>query len=717
MPVETGIVVNDPMYNHPPLDQVFSLGRTTHRWLSGVFGSGGIELVDNAPIYYDTSKNWRMYYDNVAKILTIKEFSGGIAFQSRMISSAGTEWIDFSIGSGAAATNAIQLVTNSGAQFVTLLTDRAVGAERAYIQVLDTVSNSGLLFTFGAGVAAADRGLNIVSGGVTYRFLDLNRKFYTPADQGVEFDAGGASRLLNYNSVNARFEFTGAPVYVPELDLPDNGPIYFDTLKTVLMSFNAVGEGALRTTGDYIELALYANAVKRYCNIRSCDIVGSKYAWSVITDDDEGERVSLVLGTNIPVGYDKGIGILANGAPIVNIRTVDVGGKHQGFYISQDNTAAAEYVMMGVYEEVLDAGMLFQCGAALGAAQGLYIINAGTGYRIVDLSRQFYTPNKATGGGVELNEGGVTKLITYNAVSAGIEIPDKMIMPTIAPAAMGEIGMDAATGRIQMYVGAAVRNCAYVGEAMPPIAHDILSASHGDTLAGVVVQGDVIVGNATPKWSRLAANAAATNMFLRSVSGGIPSWSQVAWGDLSGVPATFPPSAHALAGVLHTSGNWKVYYSDGAGLVTELALGAAGTILTSSGPAAAPTFAAAAGGGFALPLINSFSIGGAATNYVGSLNLSSTDANVQQKLPACTVKRFRFRVTFNSGTANAVFTVRKNGADQTMTVIVAAGVTGWQETVANPVTFVDGDLLSIKVDTTLYGGAENISVTCMEVTT
>jgi len=69
--------------------------------------------------------------------------------------------------------------------------------------------------------------------------------------------------------------------------------------------------------------------------------------------------------------------------------------------------------------------------------------------------------------------------------------------------------------------------------------HNILSATHADTLTDSVVQGDVLVGNATPKWSRLAANATATKKFLRSVSGGVPSFEQVAYSQLSGAPV-FP---------------------------------------------------------------------------------------------------------------------------------------------------------------------------------
>ena len=45
-----------------------------------------------------------------------------------------------------------------------------------------------------------------------------------------------------------------------------------------------------------------------------------------------------------------------------------------------------------------------------------------------------------------------------------------------------------------------------------------------------------------------------------------------------------------------TPGNWKLFYSNGSGAVTELALGAADTVLTSSGASSAPSFAAVASG-------------------------------------------------------------------------------------------------------------------------
>lgn len=52
-------------------------------------------------------------------------------------------------------------------------------------------------------------------------------------------------------------------------------------------------------------------------------------------------------------------------------------------------------------------------------------------------------------------------------------------------------------------------------------AHNILSATHGDTLVGTVVAGDIIIGNATPKWSRLAKGTDGQVLTLVS---GLPAW-------------------------------------------------------------------------------------------------------------------------------------------------------------------------------------------------
>lgn len=56
--------------------------------------------------------------------------------------------------------------------------------------------------------------------------------------------------------------------------------------------------------------------------------------------------------------------------------------------------------------------------------------------------------------------------------------------------------------------------------------------------------------------------------------------------------------SHALTSASdHTAGNWKLFHSNGAGQLVELALGTSGHVLTAQGASAAPIFAAPAGGG------------------------------------------------------------------------------------------------------------------------
>lgn len=55
-------------------------------------------------------------------------------------------------------------------------------------------------------------------------------------------------------------------------------------------------------------------------------------------------------------------------------------------------------------------------------------------------------------------------------------------------------------------------------------AHNLLSAHHPDTVAGTVARGDVVVGNATPKWARVAAGLGG-QLFI--VNGSDPGWATI----------------------------------------------------------------------------------------------------------------------------------------------------------------------------------------------
>lgn len=80
--------------------------------------------------------------------------------------------------------------------------------------------------------------------------------------------------------------------------------------------------------------------------------------------------------------------------------------------------------------------------------------------------------------------------------------------------------------------------------------HNILSATHLDSLAASVVRGDLIIGNATPAWSRLAKPGAT--QFLKSDAVDA-FWAAIAHADLTGVTADqHHAQAHALDGANHT---------------------------------------------------------------------------------------------------------------------------------------------------------------------
>lgn len=81
-----------------------------------------------------------------------------------------------------------------------------------------------------------------------------------------------------------------------------------------------------------------------------------------------------------------------------------------------------------------------------------------------------------------------------------------------------------------------------------PVAHDILSAQHGDTLAAGVSRGSIIVGNATPKWAELTIGAADT--YLGS-DGTDADWAQITHGQLGGVGTD---DHHAEVHVVNSTG-------------------------------------------------------------------------------------------------------------------------------------------------------------------
>jgi hypothetical protein len=67
-------------------------------------------------------------------------------------------------------------------------------------------------------------------------------------------------------------------------------------------------------------------------------------------------------------------------------------------------------------------------------------------------------------------------------------------------------------------------------------AHNLLSATHPDTVAASPVLGDLIAASSTPAWARLAGNTTTTRKFLRQTGNGsvsaLPAWDTLVAGDL-----------------------------------------------------------------------------------------------------------------------------------------------------------------------------------------
>ncbi len=82
---------------------------------------------------------------------------------------------------------------------------------------------------------------------------------------------------------------------------------------------------------------------------------------------------------------------------------------------------------------------------------------------------------------------------------------------------------------------------------LPPAAHDILSASHGDAAIDAVTQGSLIVGNATPAWDELVRGVAH---FLLKMNAGAtdPVWAAFDWDDIAAAAGADMVHTHDAAG-------------------------------------------------------------------------------------------------------------------------------------------------------------------------
>jgi len=128
---------------------------------------------------------------------------------------------------------------------------------------------------------------------------------------------------------------------------------------------------------------------------------------------------------------------------------------------------------------------------------------------------------------------------------------------------------------------------------------------------------------------------------------------------------------------------WRVFYSNGLGDVTELALGASGTFLKSNGATSAPTFAVPAGTGdvskVGIPVDNQIGVwtGDGTIEGDTALTFDTTTNTLATTL-----------ITATTVTANLTGNVTGNVSGNASTVTTNANLTGMVTSVGNVVSLV-----------------------------
>lgn len=122
---------------------------------------------------------------------------------------------------------------------------------------------------------------------------------------------------------------------------------------------------------------------------------------------------------------------------------------------------------------------------------------------------------------------------------------------------LSKLAIGGVTGHVLTVSAAGVPEWAAAGGT-----HNMLSATHVDSVAASCVLGDVLAGNATPKWQRIAGNTTATRKFLAQTGTGavsaLPSWAQVAHSDLE----------NNAYGMLYKSAAQDIFFTNNWELVT-----------------------------------------------------------------------------------------------------------------------------------------------------
>lgn len=185
-------------------------------------------------------------------------------------------------------------------------------------------------------------------------------------------------------------------------------------------------------------------------------------------------------------------------------------------------------------------------------------------------------------GAVAANAAALLDLVspTGAGLALGLLVPRWPTTDVTASPVNGLVGYDSTTNKFIAYENGTWKNLIATGATNTLLD----GANHTDTLAGSVADGDIIIGNVTPKWSRLGITVPAANILevLGVVNGETrPSWKAVHDGTNPAAIGTVAP------GTALTAAHRDHVHATGAGTPSTQAIGDAAA--TGSGPAAAMT--------------------------------------------------------------------------------------------------------------------------------
>jgi len=213
----------------------------------------------------------------------------------------------------------------------------------------------------------------------------------------------------------------------------------------------------------------------------------------------------------------------------------------------------------------------------------------------------------------------------------------------------------------------------------------LLSATHGDTAAGSVVDGDVIIGNVTPAWSRLAVSVPAAN--VRNVFGVDNGETRPGW--KTALDATNPVTltvstsvapgtalvfshrdhAHAITSSSNPGAAASILASTAAGLLTLVNLNLSATsnqlVMQSAGITGTLTWTPTASNKvITLPDVTGTVVLGTGANtwlaYWSATNVLTGSANLTYDGTAVAIRGGVFRAWDTVGATGAVLELRGN---------------------------------------------------------